>query len=191
MMHHIALFASGAGSNARKILEHFAANPDVTVSLVVSNRKDAGVLDIAREFGVPTCLLQRESFYHTTDLLAVLEEHRVDFIVLAGFLWLVPPYLVKAFPRRMVNIHPALLPKFGGKGMYGMHVHTAVREAGETETGITIHYVNEQYDEGDIVFQARCPVAPEDTPADVARRVQALEHRYFPEIVEQLLSADR
>jgi phosphoribosylglycinamide formyltransferase-1 len=186
-MHHIAIFASGTGSNARKIIEYFQDSPVVQVALVVSNKKDAGVLDIAKAHGIPVYVIGRQSFYETEDLLAVLQQHRVEFIALAGFLWLIPAYLVRAYPRRMVNIHPALLPKYGGKGMYGIHVHEAVRAADEPETGITIHYVNEHYDEGDIVFQARCPVAPHDTPADIARNVLTLEHLYYPQIIAQIL----
>lgn len=186
-MHHLAIFASGAGSNARKIIEHFQESPDIKVALVVSNKKDAGVLDIAEAHGIPVQVIGRQMFYETEDLLTVLKQHQVDFIVLAGFLWLIPPYLVRAFQRRMVNIHPALLPKYGGKGMYGMHVHEAVRTAGEKQTGITIHYVNEHYDEGDIVFQASCPVTPEDSPTDIARKVHALEHAHFPKVIESLI----
>lgn len=183
----ITIFASGAGSNARKIMEHFQHKSEVRVALVVSNKPDAGVLDIARQHGIPTHLIGRANFFETKDILAVLAKHEVDFIVLAGFLWLIPPYLVQAFQHRIVNIHPALLPKYGGKGMYGMRVHEAVRVANELETGITIHFVNEQYDEGDIVFQARCPVAATDTPADIARNVQALEHQHFPDVIEKIL----
>lgn len=185
---NIAIFASGTGSNARKIIEHFKNSPSVRVALVVSNKKDAGVLDIAREHGIPTQVIDRKMFYETEDLLGILKKHGIEFIVLAGFLWLVPAYLVRAFPKKMVNIHPALLPKFGGKGMYGKHVHEAVKSANETETGITIHLVNEHYDEGDIVFQTKCPVLPDDTPDDIARRVLQLEHRHFPTIIAQLLS---
>lgn len=188
-MHNIAIFASGTGSNARKIIEYFKNSPDVKVALVVSNKKDAGVLDIAREHDIPTQIIERKMFYETETLLGILKKHGIQFIVLAGFLWLAPPYLVRAFPKKMVNIHPALLPKFGGKGMYGKHVHEAVKAANETETGITIHFLNEHYDEGDIVFQARCPVLPEDSPEDIARRVSHLEHRHFPQIIAQLLTA--
>lgn len=187
-MHHLALFASGTGSNARKIMDYFKTSDTVRVSLVVSNNKDAGVLAIAESFGVPTHLIARKSFYDTPDLLAVLAEHEVDFIALAGFMWLVPPYLVQAFPRRILNIHPALLPKFGGKGMYGMHVHEAVQASGASESGITIHYVNERYDEGDILFQASCVLEVGESPAQIAKKVQILEHEWYPKVIESALS---
>lgn len=186
-MHHIAIFASGTGSNARKIMEYFRGSPDVRVALVVSNKKDAGVLNIAREYGIPVQVIDRSMFYQSEALLDVLKAHKVDFIALAGFLWLIPAYLVQAYEKKMLNIHPALLPRFGGKGMYGMHVHEAVKNTGAKETGITIHWVNEHYDEGDIVFQERCAVSPDDSPADIARKVQQLEHRYFPEVIQRLL----
>jgi phosphoribosylglycinamide formyltransferase 1 len=140
---------------------------------------------LARERGIPTQVIDRQYFYSSEEILEVLKKHEIGFVALAGFLWLVPTYLVRAFPRRMLNIHPALLPKFGGKGMYGIHVHEAVRAANEPETGLTIHRVNDHYDEGDIVFQARCAVAPEDSPADIARNVLRLEHQFFPKIIEQ------
>jgi len=185
MSKRIAIFASGTGSNARKIMEHFQHSTEIEVGLVVSNKKDAGVLDIAHAFGVETMVINRALFQDDTAFLALLQERKIEYIVLAGFLWLVPAYLVTAFPGRIVNIHPALLPKYGGKGMHGSHVHEAVKSAGETETGITIHLVNEHYDEGGIIFQARCTVAPEDSAADIARNVLALEHRHFPEVVEK------
>jgi phosphoribosylglycinamide formyltransferase-1 len=187
-MRHLAIFASGGGSNARKIMEHFEGHPDIRVVLVVSNKRDAGVLAIAAEFGVDTLVISRSSFYETERLLDELRARGVDFVVLAGFLWLAPAYLVAAYPQRILNIHPALLPKYGGKGMYGRHVHEAVKAAGETETGMTIHYVNERYDEGDIVFQASCPVKQDDTPEMIARNVLALEHRYLPKVVERLVN---
>lgn len=187
-MKKLAIFASGTGSNARKIIEYFSGSGSVEVALVLSNKKDAGVLDIARAHGIPTMVFDRKMLYETDEVLDALRAHHIDFIVLAGFLWLAPPPLIAAFPQRMINIHPALLPKYGGKGMYGMHVHEAVKAAGETETGITIHYVNEHYDKGDFVFQMHCAVLPEDTPADIARKVQQLEHRYFPEIIAKLVS---
>lgn len=188
MLTNIAVFASGTGSNARRLIEHFQNSPVARVSLVVSNKSDAGVLDLAREYGVATQVIDRAGFWDGADLLAGWRDKHIDFIVLAGFLWLVPRWMVQAYPGRIINIHPALLPKFGGKGFYGMRVHEAVLAAGETESGITIHYVNEYYDAGDIIFQARCPVETGDTPADLARKVQALEHRYFPVVVEDLIS---
>jgi phosphoribosylglycinamide formyltransferase-1 len=186
-MTNLCIFASGSGSNAQKIIEYFKDSPRVRVALVVSNKRDAGVLDIAHEHGIPTQIIDRTVFYETEYLLGILKQHEVKFVVLAGFLWLIPPYLVRAFPKKMVNIHPALLPKFGGKGMYGMRVHEAVKASGETQSGITIHFVNEHYDEGDIVFQASCPISPEDSPADIARKVQQLEHKNFPKVIEKLL----
>lgn len=183
----IAIFASGGGSNARKIMEHFKDSPVAEVGLVVSNKAQAGVLDIAEAFGIPTQIIDRVGFYQTEDLLEVLKKHQIGFIALAGFLWLIPGYLVREYPRRILNIHPALLPKYGGKGMYGHHVHEAVKAAGETESGPTIHFVNEHYDEGDIIFQARCAVHPDDSADDIARNVLALEHRYFPAIIEKVI----
>lgn len=188
-MHNIAIFASGTGSNARKIIEYFKTSPDARVALVVSNKKDAGVLDIAKEHGIPTRIISRGMFYETEEVLEILRDKNIDLIVLAGFLWLIPEYLVSSYRRRMVNIHPALLPRHGGKGMYGMHVHEAVKAAGDSETGITIHFVNEHYDEGDFVFQKRCAVDPADTPTDIARKVLALEHRYFPEVIARLVTS--
>lgn len=187
-MKNIAIFASGGGSNARKIIEHFENSDLAQVVLVVSNKKDAGVLDIARAHHIPTHLINRAYFYDSKEILAVLDECKIDLIVLAGFLWLVPGYLIEAFPRKIVNIHPALLPLFGGKGMYGAHVHAAVKAAGMKESGITIHYANEQYDAGDIIFQATCALNEEDTPETIARKVLALEHEYFPKVIERVMS---
>ena len=187
MQQHIAIFASGTGSNAKKIVGHFKHNHNIHVSLIVSNKATAPVLDMARENGIPTLVIDRSRFYHTEDILKIFNDKSIGFVVLAGFLWLVPTYLVRAFAGRMINIHPALLPKYGGKGMYGMRVHEAVKKAGEKETGITIHFVNEHYDDGDIVFQAKCPVRPEDTPEDIAQNIHQLEHRHFPEVIEKLL----
>ena len=183
----IAVFASGTGSNARRMMEHFQGHKIGEVALVVSNRAQAGVLKTAESFGVETLLLQRSSFYESEQLVTDLNDKLIDFIVLAGFLWLIPSYLVRAFPNKIVNIHPSLLPKFGGKGMYGHHVHEAVRASGDIQTGISIHFVNEAYDEGQLLFQATCPVFPEDKPSDIATRVLCLEHEFFPEIVERQL----
>lgn len=188
-MKQIAIFASGTGSNATKIVEHFRNHPTVYVGLVISNKSSAKVLEMAKSNDIPTLLINRTSFYQTENLLADLANYQIDFIALAGFLWLIPPYLVKAFPNKMVNIHPALLPKYGGKGMYGQHVHQAVRDNNEQESGITLHYVNEAYDEGNIIFQAACPVATTDSAKDIARNVLSLEHYYFSRILEGLLTS--
>ncbi|GAB4248845.1 MAG: phosphoribosylglycinamide formyltransferase [Saprospiraceae bacterium] len=186
-MKNIAIFASGSGTNAEKIMQHFEHNAEICVSLIVCNKPGAKVLERAAKYRVPTEVITRQSLYEEKSILKILNEYGIDFVVLAGFLWLVPPYLVKAYDRRMVNIHPALLPKYGGKGMYGMNVHRAVCEAKEPQSGITIHYVNEDYDEGDIVFQASCAIDENDTPDDIAEKVRQLEHRYFPGVVEQLV----
>lgn len=188
-MVNIAIFASGAGSNAQVLINYFRNVEEVQVALIVSNKADAGVLQIARSEGIPELLINRGYFYDSEDILSVLSDKNIHLIVLAGFLWLIPPYLVRAFPRKMLNIHPALLPKYGGKGMYGMRVHEAVKVAGETESGISIHFVNEAYDEGDVLFQATCAIAPEDGPLDIARKVQALEHRHYPEVVAALVQS--
>lgn len=186
-MANIAIFASGTGTNAGKIIEYFKENPNIRVVLVVSNKATAPVLNLADQHGIEKMVIRRRSFYETEGLLGELRKRKVDFIVLAGFLWLIPKYLVRAYEKRMVNIHPALLPKYGGRGMYGMHVHQAVKAAGESTSGITIHYVDEHYDEGSIVFQASCPLEPEDEPEDIARKVQRLEHQHFAPVVEQLV----
>lgn len=184
---NIAIFASGGGSNARRIMEHFKHSEKGRVALVVCNKPAAGVIGIAHEFDVPVKLINRQQFYDSTELLDVLQEYHIEFIALAGFLWLIPTYLVQAYPRKIVNIHPALLPEYGGKGMYGMHVHQAVKAAGERESGPTIHYVNEHYDEGDIIFQTATALAPDDTPDMIAHKVLELEHKFYPLIIEQCL----
>lgn len=186
---NIAILASGAGSNAQKILEHFSDRMDIAVRLIVSNKQEAGVLNIAKVASVDTLVVSRDSFYTKTDLLVELDKRNIDFIVLAGFLWLIPPYLIQHYPNRIVNIHPALLPKYGGKGMYGHFVHEAVHLAKDTHSGITIHYVNEKYDEGSIVFQERCEILPSDQPEDIAKKVQVLEHSYYPTVIDQLVSS--
>lgn len=183
----IAIFASGSGSNAQKISEYFNNVDGVEVSLIVTNNPNAYVLERATQLNIPTHIFNRESFYKTEDIVSVLKNGKIDFIVLAGFMWLVPKYLVAAFPNKIVNIHPALLPKFGGKGMYGDHVHKAVKEAGESETGITIHYVNEAYDEGNIIFQAKCNVEKTDTPDTIAEKVHALEYEHYPKVIESVI----
>ena len=186
---NIAILASGAGSNAQKILEHFSDRMDITVRLIVSNKQEAGVLNIAKAASIDTFVVTRDSFYSSTDLLVELDKRNIDFIVLAGFLWLIPPYLIQHYPDRIINIHPALLPKYGGKGMYGHFVHEAVHLAKENYSGITIHYVNEKYDEGSIVFQEGCEILPSDQPEDIAKKVQILEHLYYPTVIDQLVSS--
>ena len=186
-MKRIAIFASGTGSNARKIVEHFSANDDVSVSLIISNRSKAKVLEMAQSHGIKRLIIDRPYFYESEEIVSLLKEKKIDLIVLAGFLWLVPKYLVQAFPNQIVNIHPALLPKFGGKGMYGMNVHRAVKEAGEKESGLTIHFVNENYDEGGYIFKAACQLDDSDSPEEIAAKVLKMEHKYFPKVVERVL----
>jgi phosphoribosylglycinamide formyltransferase-1 len=186
---NIAILASGAGSNAQKILEYFSDRMDIAVRLIISNKKEAGVLNIAKLSSIDTFVVTRDTFYSTTDLLIELDKRNIDFIVLAGFLWLIPPYLIQHYPDRIINIHPALLPKYGGKGMYGHFVHEAVHLAKDTHSGITIHFVNEKYDEGSIVFQERCEILPSDQPEDIAKKVQVLEHSYYPTVIDQLVSS--
>lgn len=184
----LALFVSGTGSNARTIIDRFQAHPEdgVEIALLVSNKPSAKALLMAAERNVPTLVLNRKEFYETEHLLQQLAAFEVDFIALAGFLWLIPPYLVEAFPQRMLNIHPALLPDYGGKGMYGANVHRAVKANGEKESGITIHYVNEAYDEGDYVFQAAVRLEEDDSPEKIAERVLRLEHANYWRILREL-----
>lgn len=188
-MTNLAIFASGAGSNAEKIIEYFKGNATVRVALVVCNKPTAGVLKIAEKHEIKTILIEKEGFFSQNSCIEALKAHQIDFIVLAGFLWKVPDALVNAYLGKIVNIHPALLPKYGGKGMYGMRVHEAVISAGETESGITIHHVNEHYDEGNIIFQAKCSLEPGDTPEMLAQKVHALEHRYFPKVIADLVES--
>jgi len=190
-MKHIAIFASGSGTNAERIMTTFADHPSIKVQLVLSNKPTAFVLQRARRFNVKTQLFNRKQFYETDEILRLLEHEHIDFIVLAGFLWLVPENILKAYSGRIINIHPALLPKYGGKGMFGEHVHQAVIANGDTESGISIHYVNPDYDRGDIIFQARCPVLPGDTPETLAARVHQLEYTYFPRVIEEVLEKSK
>jgi phosphoribosylglycinamide formyltransferase-1 len=186
-MKQIAVFASGTGSNTARIIGHFRGHPTIKVSLVVCNKPGAGVLGIAEKEGVPTLLLEKEAFFRGDGYVGELNRRGIDFLVLAGFLWKIPAALVKAYPGKILNIHPALLPKYGGKGMYGRYVHEAVIAAGELETGITIHFVDELYDHGQVLFQASVTVEPGDTAATVAQKVQRLEYTYFPEIIEKAI----
>lgn len=187
-MKKIAIFASGSGSNAQKIAEYFSANTQVEISLILTNNPTAGVIERARKLHIPVLVFDKTTFTKTNKIVKLLQNQQIDLIVLAGFMMLVPTNLVESFQNKIINIHPALLPKYGGKGMYGHFVHEAVVEAKEKESGITIHYVNEKYDEGAIIFQAKCEVASTDSPDDVAHKVQILEHKHFPEIVEKVLS---
>ena len=184
---NIVIFASGSGSNAQRLLEHFEHHPEIRVAALFSNNPKAYALKRAETFHVPALLFNRDEFYTTTKVLEQVQQFSPDLIVLAGFLWLVPQNLLQAFPNRIINIHPALLPRYGGKGMHGIHVHTAVVQSGDKESGITIHRVNEEYDKGEFVLQARCPVHPTDKPEDVAARVLQLEHEHLPRIIEQLI----
>jgi phosphoribosylglycinamide formyltransferase 1 len=186
-MKKIAVFASGSGSNAEKIFEKFASHPQGSVALVLTNNASAGVIARAQRYAIPVKIFDKNTFYNTSDVLQWLQEASIDCVVLAGFLLKVPEAIVQAYAGQMVNIHPALLPAYGGKGMYGLHVHEAVLAAGETVTGITIHLVNERYDEGQMLLQATCMLAPEDTAEDIAVKVQKLEHRYYPTVVEALI----
>jgi len=186
-MKKIVLFASGSGSNVENIVNFFAKNDKVEISLVLTNNPNAYVIERCGQLGVACRVFGRKEFRETGSVLEQLQGIAPDLIVLAGFLWLVPSDIVKAFPRRIINIHPALLPKFGGKGMYGHHVHQSVVDNKESETGITIHYVDENYDEGDVILQTTCPVEASDSADDVAKKVHQLEYEYFPKVVESLL----
>ncbi len=182
----IAIFASGSGTNAQNIIEYFTDNKDVIIDSVWSNNADAYVLQRAKKFGVDTFVFDKKAFVKNNSVVEKLIERDIELIVLAGFLWLVPSSLIQNF--KILNIHPALLPKYGGKGMYGMNVHNAVVNNHEMESGISIHFVNEKYDEGELVFQATCPVLPSDSADDVAQKVHKLEYKYFPQVIEKVLT---
>ena len=184
---HLAIFASGTGTNAQKIIDYFRNHSSIKVVLVVSNKADAGVLAIANKERINTLIIEKEKFFRGNAYVDEFRSHGVDFIVLAGFLWKLPPLLINAWYKRIINIHPALLPKYGGKGLYGNHVHEAVINAGEKESGITIHYVDEIYDHGDPIFQEKVLVEPGDTPELLSKKIQALEHLHFPRIIEQVV----
>lgn len=186
-MRRIAILASGGGSNADNILAHFEYSEKAEIACIGCNKEGAGAFDVANKWHIPAFLLTRENFLESEDFLEYLEAQEVDFVVLAGFLWKVPANLIERFPNAIVNIHPALLPKYGGKGMYGHHVHEAVHANGEKESGITIHYVNEHYDEGQIIFQAKIEVLQTDGPKEIEMKVRKLEIEHFPTIIESLL----
>lgn len=207
-MKKIAIFASGAGSNAQKIIEHFTSPPaslhpsaslrasmekgdsetrKIEVALIVCNKPGAGVLKIAEQHFIPSLIIEKEKFFRGDAYVNELTEKGIDFIVLAGFLWKIPIALIHAFPNRIINIHPALLPKYGGKGMYGPKVHQAVIDNKEKESGISVHYVDELYDHGKTIFQTTCPVLENDTVGSLANRIHLLEHEWYPKIIERLL----
>lgn len=187
-MINIAIFVSGSGTNCENLIKYFAGSQRVNCALVVSNKPDAYALVRARNLGVETAVAPKPQLNDENFMMSLLRDHHIDFIVLAGFLPLVPDFLVDAYPRRIVNIHPSLLPKFGGKGMYGHHVHEAVKAAGETESGITVHYVTPVCDSGEIIAQYRVALSPEDSAEDIFQKVHQLEMRYFPLVVEQVLN---
>lgn len=187
-MKNIAIFASGSGTNAENIARYFSNSETIKVAVVLSNNKNAGVHARMEKLNIPSVSFTREEFIEGTAVLAKLAEYDTDLIVLAGFMNKISDTLLKAYPNKIINIHPALLPKHGGKGMYGMHVHEAVVAAREKESGITIHYINENYDEGAVIFQATCPVLPTDTPEEVATKVHALEYAHYPHVIEEVLA---
>jgi len=186
-MKNIAIFASGSGTNAENLIRFFRTSQFGRVRVVLTNRSDAGVIDRAQSLEIESLVFTREQFYSSNEVLDLLIERDIDYIVLAGFLWLVPENMLLPFENKIVNIHPALLPKYGGKGMYGSRVHRVVIETGESESGITIHYVNPEYDEGDIIFQARCDIEPGESPDSLAEKIHELEYKFFPTVVENLL----
>ncbi len=186
-MRNIAIMASGSGTNAENIIKYFSNKKIAKVTLVLSNHREALVLKRAEALDVKNCFFEYNDFYSSGRVLEILLKSRIDFVVLAGFLWLIPENILEIYENRIINIHPALLPRYGGKGMYGDRVHKAVITNSDRESGITIHYVNKNYDEGDIIFQTRCKVAPSETPESLALKVHALEYEHYPRIIEKLL----
>jgi phosphoribosylglycinamide formyltransferase-1 len=189
-MKRIAIFASGSGTNAENIIRYFQERTHASVVQVLTNNQHAKVLDRAKRLKISAFSFNRTAFYRTNDVLNLLQSAQIDLIVLAGFLWKFPEHIINAFPNKVINIHPALLPKYGGKGMYGSHVHTAVVANKEKESGITIHFVNENYDEGAIIFQEKTNLTETDTPETVAQKIHKLEYKHFPEVIEQLLTSN-
>jgi len=189
-MKKLAVFASGTGSNAKKLIDYFSGHKEISVALLLSNRADAGAIAIAKNAGIAAITFTKEEFYNSAKIIDTLAAQKIDFIVLAGFLIKIPDAILNAYENRIINIHPALLPDFGGKGMYGLNVHKAVIESGKKESGITIHLVNEHYDEGRILYQAKCPVLENDTPEMLSARVRKLEHLYFPNKIRQFIEGE-
>lgn len=188
-MKNIAIFASGSGTNAQRITEYFSTHSSIRVKLILCNNPSAHVIRRAEALGVPCELFDRRTFNETGHIVSLLAKYDISLIVLAGFLWLIPPNLLTAYKGRIINIHPALLPKYGGRGMYGSHVHEAVIRSGDKESGISIHHVNETYDDGSIIFQSRCPVMEGDNAETLAGRIHELEYRYYPEVIERFLES--
>lgn len=186
-MKRIAIFASGNGSNAERLTKYFSGNTDVEISLILTNRSDAGVIERAKNLGVKSVVFNRGDFVEDGMVDVLLHHHSIDFVILAGFLWLIPDFMINNFPNKIVNIHPALLPKYGGKGMFGMNVHKAVINAGEKQSGISIHYVNSKYDEGQIIFQATVDIEDNETAETLAGKIHELEYEHFPLIIEETL----
>jgi phosphoribosylglycinamide formyltransferase 1 len=187
-MRHIAILASGSGTNAENIISYFSTRKTAQVALILSNKRDAYVLKRAEKYNIPSFFFERNEFYTSDIVLNYLFRYRIDFIVLAGFLWLVPGNILSHFNKRIINIHPALLPRYGGKGMYGENVHREVIANNDQESGISIHYVNEKYDKGDIIFQAKCNIDPSDNAESLAVKIHALEYKYFPQVIEELIN---
>lgn len=198
-MKNIAIFASGTGSNAQKIIDHFRSIPHggdrepgvakkIQVALIVTNKPEAGVVQIGRKENIPLLFLEKEKFFRGNAYVDELKGYNIDLIVLAGFLWKIPLKLIDAYRNRIINIHPALLPKYGGKGLYGNFVHQSVIQAGEKESGVTIHYVDEHYDHGDIIFQAKCPINNDETAESLAQKIHQLEYANYPRVIEELLT---
>ncbi len=187
MIKNVAIFASGEGTNAQTIIDYFKESKNIKIALVVSNKSTANVLVRAKKSNIPILILDRTTFFETNEVIELLKNAQIDLILLAGFLWIIPENLIKAFPNKIVNIHPSLLPKFGGKGMYGLNVHKAVVESKEKESGITIHFVNEEYDKGKIISQHKCVVSENDTAETLADKIQILEHQNFAKTIERLL----
>ncbi len=188
---NIAIFVSGSGSNCENIIHYFQNNKQANIALVVSNRSDAYALVRAQRLNVPTKVLPKAEFNNQEMVMKLMADYRIDFIVLAGFLLMIPDWLISAYQHRMINLHPALLPKFGGIGMYGHYVHEAVRKANETETGMTVHWVSPVCDGGEIIAQFRTPITPDDTPDDIAAKEHVLEMKHFPQVIEAILKQEK
>ena len=190
-MQNLAIFASGNGTNAQRIIEYFSGHAVISINLVLSNNPNAYVLKRSTQLGIPAMVFSRNEFYNSREILDLLIHKNTDYLILAGFLWLVPANLLSFYNEKILNIHPALLPKYGGKGMYGSKVHEAVIASGDAESGISIHYVNEKYDDGRVIFQAKCAVNLQETPETLAKKIHELEHRYYPEVIEREVLRDR